>query len=62
MQEEVIEFIQAENTEELADVLEVIEAIFDFKKINKAELETVKKKKTEDRGVFKKKIILEESS
>jgi len=62
LQEEVIEFIQAENTEELADVLEVIEAIFDFKKINKAELETVKKKKTEDRGVFKKKIILEESS
>ena len=61
MQEEVIEFIQAENTEELADVLEVVEAICDFLKINKAELETVKKKKMEDRGKFKDKIILEES-
>jgi len=45
----------------MADVLEVIEAICDFKKFDKAELEDAKAKKVEARGAFKKKIILEES-
>jgi len=61
MQEEVNEFIQAENIEEMADVLEVIDAIIEFKKFDKNELQKVKNKKADERGKFKDKIILEES-
>ena len=61
LQEEVNEFIEAESTEEMADVLEVIDAILDFKNFDKKELETVKNKKAEERGRFKDKIILDES-
>jgi len=61
LQEEVNEFIEAENIEEMADVLEVIDAILDYQKFDKGELEQVKNKKADDRGKFEKKIILEES-
>jgi predicted house-cleaning noncanonical NTP pyrophosphatase (MazG superfamily) len=61
LSEEVGEFLQAENQEEMADVLEVIDAIFDFKKFDKEEILKIKEKKNEERGAFKKKIILEES-
>ncbi|OGZ78599.1 MAG: hypothetical protein A2528_01350 [Candidatus Staskawiczbacteria bacterium RIFOXYD2_FULL_37_9] len=61
LQEEVGEFLEAENVEEKADILEVIDAILDFKQFNKNELETVKNKKSGERGKFKDKIILEES-
>jgi len=61
LQEEVDEFVEAESIEEMADVLEVIDAILDFKKFDIKELEKVKNKKAEDRGKFKDKIILEES-
>ena len=59
--EEVAEFLAAENLEEMADVLEVIDAIIDYKKFDKQELEKVKNKKTDARGKFKDKIILDES-
>jgi predicted house-cleaning noncanonical NTP pyrophosphatase (MazG superfamily) len=61
LQEEVNEFLEAESVEEMADVLEVIDAILDFKNFDKEELQKVKNKKSEDRGKFKNKIILEES-
>jgi predicted house-cleaning noncanonical NTP pyrophosphatase (MazG superfamily) len=61
LQEEVSEFLEAENIEEMADILEVIDAILDFKKFDKAELEKVKNKKADERGKFKDKVILEES-
>jgi len=61
LQEEIKEFSEDESIEEMADVLEVIEAIIDFKNFNKAELKKVKENKVEKRGAFKKKIILEES-
>jgi len=61
LNEEVIEFNQAETIGELADVLEVIGAICDFKNFDKSELESVKNKKAEERGRFKKRIILDES-
>ncbi|MCX6720707.1 MAG: nucleoside triphosphate pyrophosphohydrolase [Candidatus Staskawiczbacteria bacterium] len=61
LQEEVGEFMVDESTEEITDILEVIDAIVDFKKIDKKELEKVKADKTEKRGCFKKKIILDES-
>ena len=61
LQEEVKEFIEAESVEEMADVLEVIDAILDFKNFNKEELEKVKNKKADERGKFKNKIVLDES-
>jgi predicted house-cleaning noncanonical NTP pyrophosphatase (MazG superfamily) len=61
LQEEVLEFLQAESMEELADILEVIDAICEHKNFNKTELEKIKGVKFQEKGGFKKKIILEES-
>ena len=61
LQEEVSEFQEAESIEEMADVLEVIDAILDFKKFDKEELQKVKNKKSDQKGKFKDKIILDES-
>lgn len=62
LKEEVDEFLVGGNEkelEELADILEVIFAIYNFKKFDKDELELFRKKKLEQRGGFKKKIILD---
>lgn len=61
LQEEVNEFLEAESIEEMADILEVIDAILDFKKFDKEELQKVKSDKLNARGGFKNKTILEES-
>lgn len=61
LQEEVNEFFQSENIEEIADIEEVIKAIISFKKFDKKEIEIIRKKKLIERGGFKKKIILDES-
>lgn len=61
LQEEVNEFVEAESIEEMADILEVIDAIVDFKKFDKNELQKAKEEKAQQRGKFKDKIILEES-
>jgi len=54
--EEVGEFTQACDPEELADVLEVIEALKKLPEFKDAE--ELKRKKFEDRGGFDKRIIL----
>lgn len=59
--EEIEEFKNDENIEEFADILEVIDAIADYKGFDHNEIERVKKKKAEEKGKFKKRIILEES-
>jgi len=61
LQEEVNEFLKENNEEELADILEVIYAICDFKNFDKEKLELLRKKKVEERGGFKDKIILDET-
>ncbi|MGA2417777.1 MAG: nucleoside triphosphate pyrophosphohydrolase [Candidatus Staskawiczbacteria bacterium] len=61
LQEEINEFMEAGSIEEMADILEVIDAIFDYKKFDKEELQKVKNIKASERGKFKDKIILEES-
>jgi len=61
LQEEIKEFIEAESAEEMADILEVIDAVIDFKKFDRDELQKVKNIKAEERGRFENKIILEES-
>lgn len=60
LQEEVLEFLKEQNTEELADILEVINAICKLKKINLEKLQKIKQQKIKKRGGFKKRIILEE--
>lgn len=61
LQEEINEFNEVESVEELADVMEVIEAIREYKQFSVEELENVRKRKAEERGGFKERIILEES-
>ncbi|MEX2436720.1 MAG: nucleoside triphosphate pyrophosphohydrolase, partial [Candidatus Paceibacterota bacterium] len=61
LQEEVNEFIEDENKEELADILEVIEAICGFKEWKEKDIQEIKDSKKEKRGGFNKRIILDES-
>ncbi len=46
--------------DDIADILEVLEAICEFKKYDWQEILTIKKEKAEKRGGFKKRIILDE--
>ena len=59
--EEIKEFSKSKSIDEFADILEVLDAIKDFKKFDKKKLEMIKRKKAKERGGFKKRIILEES-
>lgn len=59
--EEIKEFEKNETACEMADILEIIDAICKYKKFNRRKLEIVKKEKAKKRGGFEKKIILEES-
>jgi predicted house-cleaning noncanonical NTP pyrophosphatase (MazG superfamily) len=59
--EEAGEFNKDESVEELADLFEVIDAIIEYKKFDKDEVEKVKKSKLEKKGGFKNRIILDES-
>ena len=61
LSEEVAEFQKDENEEELADVLEVIDAIIAHKQFQHEHIMLLKHAKLEERGGFKEKIILEES-
>lgn len=61
LNEEITEFLKDESREELADVLEVINAIIDFKNFSKKEIEKIKNKKAGKRGKSKNRIILDES-
>ncbi len=59
LQEEVNEYLEDNNKEELADILEIIHAICDFENTNFNELELLRKDKFKKRGGFKDKIILD---
>jgi predicted house-cleaning noncanonical NTP pyrophosphatase (MazG superfamily) len=61
LQEEVGEFLRDENKKELADILEVLDAIITYKELTKEDVEDVKVQKVKERGAFTKRIILEES-
>lgn len=61
LEEEVDEFLRDESVSEIADVLEVIDAICAYKGFSKEEVGAVKKKKKDERGGFEKRIILEDS-
>ena len=57
--EEVQEYLESENIEELADIEEVILAILKVKKESRDNLEKIRKDKVNKRGAFDKKIFLE---
>ena len=59
--EEIDEFNKNENAEEFADILEVIDAIAEYKKFDRKKIEKIKTEKAEEKGKFKKRIILDES-
>ncbi len=59
LQEEVDEFKESEEVEELADILEVVYAIANFKEVSAEELNKIREKKAEQKGRFEKKIIYE---
>ena len=59
LKEEVEEFLKGEDEHELADILEVIYAIYDFKKVDKEKAEFIRKKRFKERGGFSKRIILD---
>ncbi len=59
--EEVKEYLKDDNSEELADILEVIESILKYKNISLEEFAKTKQKKKDSRGGFDKKIFLEKT-
>lgn len=59
--EEFEEFKSDESMEEFADLLEVIDAIAEYKKFDRNTIEETQKKKAEERGRFRNHIILDES-
>lgn len=58
LQEEVKEYLESDNIEEIADLIEVIYAILDFKGISIEDFEKLRAKKVEEKGAFKEKILL----
>jgi len=61
LREEVNELIEDKNEEELADVLEVIDALFEGFGFSRQNVERLKEEKFLERGGFKKRLILEET-
>lgn len=61
LHEEVKEFSESEKEEEIADILEVLNAICEHKNFDMNRLEQLRKQKAEERGSFKEQIILDET-
>ena len=59
IQEELKEYLESGDVEELADLEEVLRAILDVKKVTYEDFEKIRKNKVEKRGAFKDKIYLE---
>jgi len=61
LQEEVAEYLKDLNTEELADIMEVVRALGQAHGTSPEELEAIRQRKSKERGTFAKRLILEES-
>ena len=59
LQEELKEYLESKDIEELADLEEVIRAILDARNVSYENFENVRKAKVNKRGAFKEKIFLE---
>ena len=62
LQEELKEYLESGDVEELADLEEVLRAILDAKKVSYEEFERIRNTKVEKRGAFIEKIFLESVS
>jgi predicted house-cleaning noncanonical NTP pyrophosphatase (MazG superfamily) len=62
LSEEVTEYQNDKNPEELTDILEVIYRIAQLKGVSKDELEKIRIKKSEERGGFEKNLFLIDTS
>lgn len=60
LEEELKEYYQDKSIEELADLLEVIFTVAEARGYSVAELEQVRRKKADERGGFKQRILLKE--
>ena len=58
LDEEIAEYRESKNVEELADILEVVYAMAETQGYDTEHLERIRKEKAEKRGAFKKKILL----
>lgn len=56
--EELEEYIESEDVEELADIVEVIYGILDYKGVSIEEFEDVRQNKAKERGTFKERLML----
>ena len=61
LQEEVKEYVEDNNVEELADIVEVIYGLLDSMNVSLDEFESVRLSKVQKRGAFKERIYLEEA-
>ncbi len=59
--EEAEEFREAGSKEEFADLLEIVDAIAEYKEFDPKEIGRIRDAKAAERGRFKKRIILDES-
>lgn len=59
LKEEVAEYIEDNNVEELADIVEVVYGILDSMNVSIEEFEKIRNAKVEKRGAFKERIYLE---
>jgi len=57
--EECREYLESEDVEELADILEVVEALAENSEVAWGELMKMKEKKARERGGFRERIVLE---
>lgn len=57
--EEVNEYLESKEVEELADIEEVIIAILEAKNISRENLEEIRQAKVKKRGAFKRRLFLE---
>lgn len=58
LQEEMAEYLQSKEPEELADLLEVLQALVKARGLSWEELEEIRARKREKRGGFDKRILL----
>lgn len=61
LQEEIKEYLEDNNVEELADIVEIIYGILSSMNVSIQEFEKIRINKQEKRGAFEKKIYLEEA-
>ena len=59
LEEEVSEYLESHDSEELADIMEVVHALAEHNGISIEEIEKIRQNKKQERGGFSQKIILE---